>query len=137
MLFFEERNNREEKIKFFKNYIEKENESLKSAKKERQYNPTYSRITSELKRLKIKKLYEEPILKPIKISKKLKNGKLKKIKSFRIEINMKEDIVKGEELLDGVCVFTTNHIEKQGMVYVLRANAIIEAYRIRQKLKMF
>lgn len=134
-LFFEDRNNREEKMNFFNDYIAKENESLKNAKKERQYNATYNRIITELKRLKIKKLYEDPILKPIIVRKKLKSRKLKKINSFTIEIKVKEGIVNEEELLDGVCVFVTNHIEQENNVYKLIAYVIIEAYRNKTKIE--
>jgi hypothetical protein len=43
-------------------------------------------VLNELKRLKIKKYYEQPILHPIVVEKRLKNGTVKSLKSFKIQI---------------------------------------------------
>lgn len=134
-LFIEDRNNRDEKINFFNTYLKKENKNLKNAKKDRQHNTTKNRVMEELKRLKIKKYYELPALRPITVEMKLKNGNVKLVKSFQIEIKKKDEVIKAEKLLDGVCVFITNHIEKQGRGFKLKPERLIKAYRNKTKIE--
>jgi len=134
-LFKEDRSNREEKINFFKTYLKRENKDLKGAQRDRKSDATKSRIVNELKRLKIQKYYESPVLEPITVQRKLKNGTVKAIKSFKVEIKMKDDIIKADKLLDGVCVFLTNHIEKQGRGFKVKPQAVIKAYRDKTKIE--
>ena len=135
VLFAEDRKNRQEKIAFFKTYLKKENDDLKTAKRDRQFDATSSRIVHELKRLKIHKYYEAPELEPIAVQKKLKSGEVKTIKSFRIKIQMKQDVISADKLLDGVCVFVTNHKQKQGRGFNVRPETIIKAYRNKTKIE--
>jgi transposase len=134
-LFKEDRSNRDEKIDVFKAYLKKENKDLKNAQRDRQLDATKSRIINELKRLKIRKYYETPVLTPLTVQRTLKDGSVKQIHSFKVEIKMKDDVVKADKLLDGVCVFITNHIEKQGRGFRLPALAIIKAYRDKTKIE--
>ena len=134
-LFKEDRSNRDEKIDVFKAYLKKENKDLKNAQRDRQLDATKSRIMNELKRLKIRKYYESPVLKPISVQRELKDGTVKHIKSFKVEIKKKNDIIKDDKLLDGVCVFTTNHTEKQGRGFKVRPQTIIKAYRDKTKIE--
>jgi len=134
-LFREDRDNRAEKISFFKSYLKAENKNLKKAKRDRQLDATRSRIITELKKLKIQKYYESPVLKPITVERKLQNGTFKSVKSFKVEIKIKDDVIKSDKLLDGVCVFLTNHTEKQGRGFKLRPQAIINAYRNKTKIE--
>jgi len=134
-LFREDRDNRAEKISFFKSYLKTENKNLKKAKRDRQLDATRSRIITELKKLKIQKYYESPVLKPITVERKLQNGTFKSVKSFKVEIKIKDDVIKSDKLLDGVCVFLTNHTEKQGRGFKLRPQAIINAYRNKTKIE--
>jgi len=130
-----DRDNRAEKISFFKSYLKAENKNLKKAKRDRQLDATRSRIITELKKLKIQKYYESPVLKPITVERKLQNGTFKSVKSFKVEIKIKDDVIKSDKLLDGVCVFLTNHTEKQGRGFKLRPQAIINAYRNKTKIE--
>jgi transposase len=134
-LFKEDRSNRDEKINVFKSYLKKENKDLKNAQRDRQLDATRSRIMNELKRLKIRKYYEPPVLKPITVQRKLKDGTVKHINSFKVEIKMKDDVIKADKLLDGVCVFITNHTEKQGRGFKVRPQTIINAYRDKTKIE--
>jgi len=134
-LFQEDRTNRDEKIDVFNAYMKKENKDLKNAQRDRQLDATKSRIMNELKRLKIRKYYESPVLKSISVQRKLKDGTVKHIKSFKVEIKKKNDVIKADKLLDGVCVFTTNHIEKQGRGFKVRPQTIINAYRDKTKIE--
>lgn len=134
-LFKEDRSNRDEKIDVFKTYLKKENKDLKNAQRDRQFDATKTRIMNELRRLKIRKYYETPVLKPIAVQRKLKNGTDKPIKSFKAKIEMKDAVIKAEKLLDGVCVFVTNHTEKQGRGFRVRPQTIINAYRAKTKIE--
>ena len=135
VLFKEDRENRQEKIVHFKAYLKKENKDLKKAKRDRELEATKSRIVKELKRLKIKKYFEPPVLEPLTVHRKLKDGTVKSINSFQVQIKAKDDIIKADKLLDGLCVFLTNHIEKQGRGFKVKPQTIIKAYRDKTKIE--
>jgi hypothetical protein len=134
-LFAEDRKNRREKIRFFEAHLKNENNDLKNAKRDRKRQATENRVLNELKRLKIKKYYEEPVLHPISIEKRLKNGSVKSVNSFKVQISKKADIIDSDKLLDGVCVFITNHIEQQGRGFKVTPSMIIRAYRDKTKIE--
>lgn len=135
ILFRDDRRNREEKIQLFEKYLQKENESLRNAKRDRKLEPTKGRVLKELNRLKIKKFYEFPVLHPITVEKILKDGTEREIQSFRVDIEKKEDVIRADKLLDGVCVFVTNHKERQGRGFKFKPQAIINAYRNKTKVE--
>ena len=135
VLFREDRSSRQEKIQFFETYIQNENLSLQNAKRDRDRDTTKTRIVCELKRLKLKKYYYDPVLHPIKVSNMLKNGSIKWVESYKIEIQINSETLAAEKLLDGVCVFVSNHIEKKGRSYKLKAIQIIRAYREKTKIE--
>jgi transposase len=134
-LFTEERKNRKEKIQFFETYLKNENKNLKNAQKDRKQSATESRVLNELKRLKIKKYYEQPILHPIVVEKRLKNGTVKPVKSFKVQVTKKADVIAADKLLDGVCVFVTNHIEAMGRGFKVNPRKVIRAYRDKTKIE--
>ena len=134
-LFAEDRNNRKEKIRFFETYLKNENKDLKNAQRDRKLKATEGRVLNELKRLKIKKYYEEPTLHPIVVQKRLKNGIVKSVNSFRVQAKKKADIIVTDKLLDGVCVFITNHIELQGRGFKVNPRKVIRAYRDKTKIE--
>lgn len=133
--FKEDRKNRNEKIALFLAYLKKENKRLKAAHRDRDPDATKNRVVKELKRLKIKKYFDTPVLKPVTVQRILKDGTGKDINSFQIQINKKSDVIKADKLLDGVCVFVTNHTEKQGRGFKLEPQSIIEAYREKTKIE--
>jgi len=134
-LFAEDRKNRKEKIRFFETYLKNENKDLKNAQRDRKLKATEARVLNELKRLKIKKYYEEPILHPIIVQKRLKNGMVKSVNSFRVQVKKKVAIIVADKLLDGVCVFITNHIERQGRGFKVNPRKVIHAYRDKTKIE--
>ena len=115
--------------------LKKENKDLKTARRDRDFDATRSRIIRELKRLRIKKYFDPPVLKPLIVQRRLKNGAVKDIKSFQVQISKKVDIIEAEKLLDGVCVFVTNHTEKQGRGFKVKPQSIIKAYREKTKIE--
>ena len=134
-LFAEDRKNRKEKIGFFESYLKNENKDLKNAKRDRRRQATENRALNELKRLKIKKYYEQPVLHPIVVEKRLKNGSVKSVNSFKVRISKKADVIESDKLLDGVCVFITNHIERQGRGFKVTPLMVIRAYRDKTKIE--
>ena len=134
-LFVEDRKNRKEKIDFFEVYLKNENNALKKAQRDRKRQATEGRVINELKRLKIKKYYEDPVLYPLVVKKQLKNGTVKSVASFRVQVNKKADIIVADKLLDGVCVFITNHIERQGRGFKISPSKVIRAYRNKTKIE--
>ena len=92
-------------------------------------------MLNELKRLKIKKYYEQPVLDPIVVEKRLKNGTVKSVNSFKVRISKKADVIDSDKLLDGVCVFITNHIDKQGRGFKVSPSKVIRAYRDKTKIE--
>jgi transposase len=134
-LFVEDRKNRKEKIDYFEAYLKTENKDLKNAQRDRKRQATEGRVLNELKRLKIKKYYEQPILHPIVVKKRLKNGTEKRIESFKVQVDKKTDIIVADKLLDGVCVFITNHIERQGRGFKVSPSKVIGAYRDKTKIE--
>ena len=134
-LFVEDRKNRKEKIDFFEVYLKNENKALKNAQRDRKRQATEGRVINELKRLKIKKYYKDPVLYPLVVKKQLKNGTVKNVASFRVQVNKKADIIVADKLLDGVCVFITNHIERQGRGFKIGPSKVIGAYRNKTKIE--
>jgi len=133
--FHEDHKNRQEKIEFFQSWLRHENRQLKTARRDRQRRATENRVLAELKRLKIKKYFELPVLHSITVPKKLKNGTVKDVKSFRVKIKKKDSVIAAEKLLDGLCVFVTNHRERQGRGFKVRPQSIIHAYRDKTKIE--
>jgi len=130
-LFLEERKTREQKIKTFETFLRNKNEELKQTKRTRKYDPTRRAIEEELARLKIKKFFGEPKLKEIEVITKQKRT----IKSYQVEIEKKTSKIDEAALLDGVCAFVTNHVEKEQGKFSFDAERIISAYRDKTQIE--
>jgi len=126
---------RNEKMAVFEKFLVGKNEELRQAKRKRKQNPTRDCIISELKRLKIKKYYHEPVLEPINIMVQTKKGLTRKVSSFKVHIDKKYDIAQRSNRLDGLCVFVTNHIENKENEYNFSPEDVIRAYREKTKIE--
>jgi transposase len=135
VLFKEDRKNRQQKIVYFENFLREKNNELKNAKRTRKRLSTQQCILNELKRLKIKKYFQDPNLSPIKIERKNKNGNTRIVDSFNITINKKDDIIAYWEKLDGTCVFISNHTEIANNSFCFSPEKIIMAYREKTKIE--
>ena len=116
-------------------YLRDKNQELKNAKRDRKEQVLYSQIIQELKRLKIRKYFEDPLLEPLSVKLVLKSGKVKKVKSFSVQIHKKAASIRADRLVDGVCVFVSNHTQKRGQGFAVGAKAIIRAYRQKTKIE--
>jgi len=135
VLFKEDRKTRIEKMELFTNYLKTENRRLAHAKRDRHADVTKKKIENELKRLKIHRFYTIPELTPITVTKTLKDGTTKRVASFKIKIKKNQEVIKADQLLDGVCVFVTNHIERQGRGFKVKPESIVKAYRDKTKIE--
>jgi len=134
-LYKEDRKCRDEKIAYFENFLEKKNGELRNAKRSRKRESTRQIIFNELKRLKINKYFQDPILKAIQVEQKNKKGEMRTVKPFKITIRKKDNIIADWEKLDGVCVFISNHTGKTDNEYRFPAEKIINAYREKTKIE--
>jgi len=133
--FIQDRKTRKEKMECFRRFIAQTNRSLKKAKRDRKANPTKNKVFNELKRLKIKKYYEDPDLKEIYVNVTLKGGERKQVRSFQVTVKEKKQKIAKEKLTDGLCVFVSNHIEKEHGQYLLPTKRIIQAYREKTQVE--
>jgi transposase len=133
--FIQDRKCRQEKIDCFQRFVASNNRLLKKAKRDRKEQPTLNKVTNELKRLKIRKYYETPQLKEISVPLILKDGRRKNVKSFQVKVKKKPAKIATAKLTDGLCVFVTNHIEKDGVSYQKPAKRIIQAYREKTQIE--
>jgi transposase len=133
--FLQDRKCRQEKIDCFQRFVASNNRLLKKAKRDRQEQPTINKVTNELKRLKIRKYYETPQLKEISVSLTLKDGSRKQVKSFQVQVKKKPAKIATAKLTDGLCIFVTNHIDKDGGNYRKPAKRIIQAYREKTQIE--
>ncbi|MEW6619221.1 MAG: IS1634 family transposase [bacterium] len=136
-LFKEERESRIEKLRCFEEFVEKKNVELKSAKRSRGYEATKNCIINELKRLKTKKYFnDEPVLEEIEIQPIDKDGKKGSlIKSYQVSIERNEVNIDKDELVEGLCVFVSNHIQKKEEDVIFSSERIIKAYRDKTKIE--
>lgn len=134
-LFKDQRKARQESIQRALQYLKEKNISLSEARQHRKYDTVNLQIEGELKKRKVHQ-YIEYNLKPIKV-KEPKKGR--EIDTFLIEAHVK-DLTKDQELkkelsLDGLCVFISNHIEKKDDQFVFSAEKIIVVYRDKNRIE--
>jgi transposase len=136
-LFLEERRGRREKIALFRGFVRQKNEGLKRAKRSRDPEATRSIFTKELKRLKIQKYFEAPQLNPIKMRVANKNGVERIVNTYQVTINKRNAKIRESKLLDGLCVFVTNHVEPYAdpSKWKIPPERIIDSYRKKTQIE--
>jgi hypothetical protein len=134
-LLREERKMRRKKLRQFNSFLKKFNEELKNAKRDRDYGVTNRKISEMLKKLKINRFYEDPVLKPITVKRKLKNGNTKSVSSFKVTLKRIDEAIAKAKLLDGLCVFISNHTERSGRGYKMKPEKILQAYRDKTEIE--
>ena len=135
VLFKEERECRSEKIVFFEEFLVKRNKELGEATRSRDHDKTKQVILKELRRLKIKKYFHDPVLEEIEINRKNKRGKTVSVKSFRVTVEKKLNRIAASETLDGLCIFISSHIESPGKEFLFPGDEIIRVYRDKAKIE--
>jgi len=133
-LFKEERECRNGKIGFFEDFLVKKNKELGEATRSRNRDKTKQVIIKELRRLKIKKYFNDPVLKEIEINRKNKRETVS-VKSFRVTVEKKLNKIAASETLDGLCVFISSHTESPDKEFLFPGEKIIKAYRDKTKIE--
>jgi len=131
----EERSVRREKIDVFEKFLLAKNRELAEASRSRKSDKTKQSIVHELKRLKIKKYFHDPVLTEINVERTNKQGKVISIQSFQVSIQKKTSQIALAELLDGLCVFVSNHVDRNGESFIFSGREIICAYRDKTKIE--
>ena len=134
----EERTTRQEKIAAFEAFLIAKNKELAEATRSRNSEKTRQTIFKELRRLKIKKHFADPVLTHISLKRTNKRGKVSTISSFEIAVQKKPEQVRAQiERLDGICVFVSNHTEihDQSGIFPFSGRKIIQAYRDKTKIE--
>lgn len=144
VLFKDERSCRMEKIASFEDFLVKKNKELREVTHSRDHEKTKQVIINELKRLKIKKYFHDPVLEEIEIKRTNKRGKIVSVMSFQITIEKKLDKIANSEILDGICAFISNHTESSclraprrqaGKQFFFAGKRIIRVYRDKTKIE--
>ena len=131
----DERMSRQEKIAAFDTFLLAKNRELSEAIRSRRGDKTKQSILQELKRLKIKKYFHDPVLTEITRERTNRQGKVISIQSFQVSIQRKLDQIALAERLDGLCVFVSNHIASHDKIFVFSGQQIICAYRDKTKIE--
>lgn len=134
-LFKDERRCRSEKITSFEDFLAKKNKELSEATRSRNHETTKQVIVNEVKRLKIKKYFHNPVLKEIEIKRTNEYGKIVVVRSFQVTIEKKLDRIADNEILDGICAFISNHTASAGNRFLFSPEKIIRAYRDKTKVE--
>lgn len=134
-LLREERKLRRQKFRQFTRFIKDLNSQLCEAKRDRDLKATENKVSTCLRKLKIKRFYDEPVLKCIEVEVSKKNGTVKTISSFQVKIEKIQAIIDKAKLLDGTCVFISNHKKKCGRNFKMSAKRILQAYRDKTEIE--
>lgn len=134
-LLREERKLRRQKLRQFASFLKGYNEELRNAQRDRSREPTVRAVADKLRTLKIARFFEDPVVRSITVRHRLKNGTQKHVASFQIKLKQKDAAIKEAKLLDGVCVFITDHVEKRGRGYAMNARQIVQAYRDKTEIE--
>ena len=131
----EERTIRREKIAAFESFLVARSRELAEATRTRNREKTKHGIVKELKRLKIKKYFHDPVLTDIVRERINEQGNVSTIQSFRVTVGKKSEQISLAERMDGLCVFVSNHTEIQNQSFVISGQRIICAYRDKTKIE--
>lgn len=134
-LLREERKLRRQKLRQFDRFLKKFNAELKQARRDRQEGTTRRAVEEKVKKLKLTRFFEDPALKQVAVKRTLKDGLKKPVASFQVRLKKKPDALAEAKLLDGLCVFISNHVEKRGRGHSMSAERIIQAYRDKTEIE--
>jgi transposase len=128
-LWREERRVRQEKFACFNAFVAQKNRELSQAKRSRKPETTQRAIQDKLRRLKIRKYFQPPLLEEISVTRSTKAGSVTTVRSFHITVPSNSVNVAKSNLVDGLCVFISNHCESSDDHFLVSANTLIRSYR--------
>jgi hypothetical protein len=119
-LFVKQRHERQAKIDRALLEISENNEDLKKAKRDRDYNVTERDLLGIFGKHGVRAYFGYSLL-PLTSS--------NKAQSFKIECQIKRDKIQSDQLTDGILVFITDHIEKRNQDFIVSAADIVSHYK--------
>lgn len=134
-LLREERKLRRQKLRQFASFLRALNTELSKAQRDRDPQATRNNVAGKLKKLKLSRFFEEPVLKPITVKHSTTRGTHRAVPSFQVELKRKKAVLAEAKLLDGLCVFISNHVAKRGRGYAMGAQNILQAYRDKTQIE--
>jgi transposase len=134
-LLREERKLRRQKLRQVASFLRNLNTELANAQKDRDLQATRNKVEIELKKLKLRRFFEDPVLKPITVRHRSPKGKHRTVSSFQVEVKTKKAVLAEVKLLDGLCVFISSHVAKRGRGYTMSARSILQAYRDKTEIE--
>jgi transposase len=134
-LLREERMLRRQKLRQFDRFIKELNAELAEAKRDRDLEATKAKVLAQLRKLKIKRFYEDPVLESFTVEVTTKTGTTKTVASFQAKVKRIPPAIDEAKLLDGTCVFISNHVEKRGRGFAMNAKRILQAYRDKTEIE--
>ncbi|MBD3307593.1 IS1634 family transposase [candidate division KSB3 bacterium] len=134
-LWQEERTTRQEKLASFDAFVAQKNAELSQAQRSRKPEPTQRAVLDKLRSLKIRKYFQEPILRKITIPRTRKNGTVVSIHSFQIAVPPNTPNLAKSQLLDGLCVFLSNHCQTTGSQFRIPFDMLIRTYREKSAIE--
>jgi transposase len=134
-LLREERKLRRQKLLQFDRFVKDLNAELEVAKRDRDLQATLGKIHTQMRKLKLKRFFEEPVLNPITVQHNTKKGNPRTVASFQVTTNKDKAAIDEAKLLDGTCVFISNHVEKSGRGFAMNARNILQAYRDKTEIE--
>lgn len=128
-LWHQERTTRQEKLACFDAFVAQKNLELSQAKRSRKPEPTQRAILDTLRALKIRKYFHQPILREITISHPNNHATAVPVHSFHSTVPPNTTNLAKSPLVDGLCVFLSNHSETTGSHFVVPFGMLIRSYR--------
>jgi hypothetical protein len=134
-LWHEERTTRQEKLACFDAFVAQKNLELSQAKRSRKPEPTQRAVFDKLRALKIRKYFQEPLLQEITIPHTNKHGTVVPVHSFHITVAPNTTNLAKSQLVDGLCVFISNHWEATDSHFRVPFDMLIQTYREKSTIE--
>ena len=129
ILWHEERRVRQEKFACFNAVVSQKNRELSQAKRSRKPDPTQRAIQDKLRSLKIRTYFQAPLLEEIVVARSTKAGSGTSVRSFHITVASNPVNLAKSKLVDGLCVFISNHCEVSDSQFLVSVQTLIRTYR--------
>lgn len=134
ILFKDEREARQRRLKDLLDFVKKKNQALEVAKKNVNKDSLCRLMDKKLKGFTYFSKYH---LKPEthKVCRKGSTKSTREVKSFKVVLEIKGKKLEKVKLIDGLCCFITNHKEKEKGLYTYPTRRIITSYRDKDKIE--
>jgi len=136
VLFKDEREARQRRLKDLLDFVKEKNQALEKAKKNPKKDSLHRLMDKKLKGItRLCRYHLEP--ETHKVYKKGQDESPREVKSFKILLEIKKEKLERAKLTDGLCCFITNHKEKEKEkgLYTYPTGRIITSYRDKDKIE--